>query len=175
MGNSFLHLIWILINISSWLTAIYLFIHYTKLINKKINTFAATFFVIVVISLINSISPNKTSNNTINLNKFNSNGNLDNSTVKILEENYLSKIFISLQYQYDNNQINTVPISTYTNQSGITAGINWNQDNIEIQKISNDIYRYQVIGQYKWHILGINILTFPKNYTGELTIEPLGR
>ena len=176
MGNSFIYLVWIILNIIACWSLIYLFFYYTKLIYKRTNTFVAIIFILLIFNFLNGISPSKlTNNNTIILN--NSLPNAYNPIYKhyILEENTFSKMDISLKYQFDTTQVNTIPLYVYTSHTGFISGVKWIQNDIQINKLSNQTYHYSVSGYYNWDILGFNILTFHKYYTGDLTIEPFGR
>lgn len=181
MTNSIFYLLWILINAATLIGAIYLFIHYTRLINKRIGTFPALIFIVAIIGNINSVSSTSPSEHkTVVLNSADNTGystELKNivRTEKLknvtLAENKLVELKLAIHYRYDSTKKSIIPLNAYTTRSGFVGGINWELDNISVHKTANNTYSYYVHGLYDWRILGLKIYTQSKSFEGKITLD----
>lgn len=173
MTNSIVYFLWMLINATVLFGSIYLFFRYTRLINKRVGTIPAVLFVVFSLSFISSISPenNAMKDKTIIFNTTDSHAYTPKLKAITIDENMLSKILFLIDYQYDTTKTALIPLRAYTSQSGFIGGIQWVQNDIQINKTSANTISYQVTGQYSWRILGMNIYTQDKSYNGDIELK----
>lgn len=173
MTNSIVYFLWLIINASILFGAIYLFFRYTRLINKRVGTIPAVLFVVFSLSSISSISSANTEmkDKTIIFNTTDSHAYTPKLKAITIDENMLSKILFLIDYQYNTTKTTLIPLRAYTSQSGFIGGIQWVQNDIQINKTSANTISYQVRGEYSWLILGRNIYKQAKNYTGDISLE----
>ena len=151
-----LELIWTILNILAFCYFIVICFKSTKLIREKLGSFAAIVFVFGLLSFASKSNDIRYETQNFDLKNRRNNAtvmNKYNSTI-VLENNLLSKI--SLSVQYNNNDL----ISAQSLRSGFISGTDWDPTMITVQKTKiKEISNYEVYGTLNWKFLGFQIFT----------------
>lgn len=168
------YLFWGILNIGLLLFFIVICFRATKLIREKIGLFASVIFVLGLLSFISGSSKdyNKQPNSSqIKTWEFNNKSNLNTNETHFLnislEKNLVSENVLGINYGQEIHQKINIPVSAYSDMTGLRSGTTWNPSLIIVNKTSdNNKFEYFVSGVVKWNLLGATIYSEPKVYKG---------
>jgi hypothetical protein len=90
----------------------------------------------------------------------------------ILENHWVTKYDLGLNYGKETTSQNNTPISAYSGMTGLVMGTNWKPLNINILKTTeNNKFRYVVYGIVEWKLLGATLYTQSKVYQGIVPLK----
>ena len=172
------HLIWGLLNLG---ILIYFIITCFKLVNvarKHIGGFATVVFVFGLLSFVGGsksdtkgakFSQTKTFNFAL---EDSLEQNSSNFTSVILENHWVTKYDLGLNYGKETTSKRNTPISAYSGTTGLVMGTKWKTQNISVLKTSdNDKFKYVVYGIVEWKLLGATLYTQSKVYQGSVLLK----
>jgi hypothetical protein len=172
-----LYLIWGLLNIGIFVYFLSVCFRAIKLVRQEIGLFAAIVFVIGFLSFCSQPKDQEKSANSMSskIGTFTSEDSLNcNPSFSYrlrLESNLISEYDLIIDYQKDSTEEN-VPISAYTKTKGFTAGTEWKEESVIVNKNNdNNKFSYSVLGVVDWNFLGQTVYTQPKTFTGTISID----
>lgn len=169
--NAVIFYIWIIINTVALIAAIYLFYHYTRLIYRRVNAFVAIIFVFLSLNFLGRNVQNNQKTNKIQLNTNTQSLEAEKFENIVVQDTYLSKIYLSVSYKQEYRTQTTVPLTVESYQSGLLFGRFWEQSHISLQKTSNTEFSYIITGTYDWRLLGISIFKQSKSFNGKINLN----
>ena len=170
-----LELFWGILNIAILIYFIIICFKATKIIRENLGTMASIIFVFGLLSFIGKPNQENTKNKTFNLqsiseakenNKFNGNTYLRE---KKLENNLMTDIGISISF--GENKIEKKLLNANVYRNGFISGTDWETKHINVSKLKNNTYQYNVIGTIDWRILGIKLYTELKEFDGKIELK----
>ena len=165
-----IELIWGILNIAILIYFIIICFKATKIIREKLGGFAALIFVFGLLSFISkpSESTKKFDFQNESKKKITFNGNTY-SREKILQDNLTTNIAISVSF--GENTIEKKLLNASVNRNGFVSGTDWQTTNMNINKVDNNNYKYNVSGTIDWKILGITLYTEMKKFSGKIELK----
>jgi hypothetical protein len=168
------YLLWGILNIGLLLFFIVICFRATKLIREKIGLFASVIFVLGLLSFISGSGndDNRQPNSSqIKTWEFNKEKNLNTNETHLLnislEKSLASENVLVIKYGQERQQKSKIPISAYSDMTGLRSGTTWNPSIIVVNKTTdNNKFEYFVSGVVKWKLLGATIYSQPKDYMG---------
>jgi len=164
-----IYLVWAILNIGLFLFFVFVCFRATKLIKEKLGLFASIIFVFTLLSFVDApnsseqklgetfdFNLDKDENKTYN-NKRSEHVTLDNNLI----------FFINLNMVYNKNVDTITPILAGSAMSGLVAGHRWKAQTVTANVVGQTI-KYTVDGLIEWKLLGLNIYTQSKTYTGSI-------
>jgi hypothetical protein len=170
-----LELLWGTLNIAILIYFLIICFKVTKIVRENLGIFATLIFVFGLMSFIGNQKEENTENKIFNLqyeteksehNKFDGNTYLRE---KILENNLMTDIHISISF--GENSIEKKLLTSYVYRNGFVSGTDWKTSNINVSKLDNNNYQYNVTGTIDWKILGIKFYTELKEFNGEIELN----
>jgi hypothetical protein len=172
-----LYLIWGLFNLGLVIYFLVICYRATKLVKEKNGLLTAIFFVFGLFSFIGI----HTKDQYNNLNKTSSivfasadSLNIDASYfIEIdLENNFISKKSLEVNYVREKQDLANIPISAYSTTIGFISGTIWKPNSIEVNRTDdNNKFQYFVTGMVEWKVLGATIFTEVKTFKGIVSIK----
>lgn len=165
-----LELLWGIVNSAILIYFIIICFKVIKIVRENLNGIATLVFVIGLLSFISN--PNDENNNmktfkikdeSIIKSEGNNNGRIFDRDI-ILEKKIATTIIAKVTFKEYDQQFQLLNANTMMN--GFISGIDWKTSNVEITKIKNNLYNYQITGTKDWRILGIKIYTQLKDFNG---------
>ena len=169
-------LLWWLLNAGLFTLFLVLCFHATKLIKGKFGTIVAIVFVLGLLSMTGSSDSSHDSINGEPKWKFISEDNIAPNTTRsfqlVLKKTPLAKHELGFVYGLHNQSRKLVPISAYSYTNGFISGTEWVPQDISITNTETDKrFKYSVQGVIKWKLLGTNLYTQPKEYSGTVEVK----
>ncbi len=162
-------LLWAILNVVLFLSFIFICFRATKLIRRELGVIFSIIFVFGLLSFI--AQPNNGNGKLGEQFKFDlfkdNSKSLENSKFvsTILDSNLIFKILLTVQYHKKDSTALITPVDGSSTTTGIIAGNRWKafavSTNVEGTKI-----KYSVLGAIEWKLLGFNVYTQKKYYTG---------
>ncbi|OOG73443.1 hypothetical protein [Flavobacterium sp. A45] len=170
-----LELFWGILNTVILIYFIIICFKATKIIRDNLGILATLIFVFGLLSFIGKTNEENTKNKTFNLQeetenierpKFNGNTYLRE---KKLEDNLMTDIDISISFGENTIEKKLLNANVYRN--GFVSGTDWKTTNINVFKLENNTYKYNVTGTVDWRILGIKFYTELKEFDGKIELK----
>lgn len=173
-----LYLLWGIINIALFLFFIVLCFKATRLVRERIGMLAALVFAIGLLSFMASTGNNDNKahgTNTIKKWNFTPEDSVEvNFTRHIivdLDNNPFSTNTLGIRYGKSKNQNSNTPIDAYSVTEGLVSGTSWRPMSINVDTITGNRLKYQVVGVVEWKLLALTIYSQRKNYEGAVAID----
>ena len=170
-----LELFWGILNIAILIYFIIICFKATKIIRENLGIIPTLIIVFGLLSFIGKPIEDNTKNKTFNLqeetdkierNKFNGDTYLRE---KKLENNLMTDIGLSISFGENTNKKKLLNANVYRN--GFVSGTDWKTTNINVSKLENNTYQYNVIGTVNWRILGIKFYTELREFDGKIELK----
>ena len=163
-----IHLLWTLLNASLIIFFFYLIFGFIikgkKIFNPRIKVAS---ILLMVLGITQIISATKTPKNSNRITITTDYKKTNNSRIKkvLLEDNLVFDINFRVKYSIENNDY--IPIESYSFLTGLISGYNWEFKSIETQVYkTNEKATFTADGVLKWNLLGINIYSEYKTFSG---------
>ena len=163
-----LHLLWTLLNASLIIFFFYLIFGFIikgkKIFNPRIKVAS---ILLMVLGITQIISATKTPKNSNRITITTDYKKTNNSRIKkvLLEDNLVFDINFRVKYSIENNDY--IPIESYSYLTGLVSGYNWELKSFETKVYkTNEKVTFTADGVLKWNLLGINIYSEYKTFSG---------
>jgi hypothetical protein len=172
-----LYLFWSLLNIALGILFLFICIRATKLIRENLGIIAAIVFVFALLSFVSSPNYGSNKDHKTGMTRswdFHSPDSVRqiNLTSFTLERNWVSTFNLEVEYGKDKNSGLNIPVSAFSNMTGIQGGYVWKPVSINLYSTSDDHkLRYSVYGTVEWKLLGLTIYHQGKAYGGNIEIK----
>lgn len=170
-----LYLIWAIINIAAYIYFFKVLIISGKLVRQKLGVLAACIFVLGLFSFI-GVSHDKEDSLKPGTNDYkmwklytddDRDKNMDMSNWIDLDSNWISHYTLFYKHGLDKGTHQRIPLEANSIMSGMAIGTRWKPYAVNMDPTPDGWhFTYSVRGTVQWYLMGINIYSQDKVYTG---------
>ncbi len=86
---------------------------------------------------------------------------------QVLDKTWTTQVTLQIKYVKKNGKVDL--LNAQTTRSGLVMGIDWEPVTVSVKK-HGEGYTYVVIGNIEWRILGVQVYSQHKKYTGSIKL-----